>query len=305
MTNFTDMNRQDQQAYLMKPIIDELKQVGGQATTRDLKRAVVEREEDIPENTLTMYKTSRNGRKYLPFNFAFNFAISNLIMAGMLKRPKQGIVVLTEKGREYKGSRTELSDTVYKISLPQWQKKIEQNKKSKESSIDIREEESLDNLEEDWKGPLLNALLNLSPGKLELFCRALVAKMNVDLDETIGTSLTGDGGVDGYGYIKTDDFRTAARVAIQAKRWNPSNSVSSPEIDKFRGAMDKFRAEYGIFITTSTFTRDAIKASRAGTRIITLIDGDHLLELIAKYELYVTKKVITTYEIDDFFKDEN
>ena len=159
------MNRQDQQAYLMKPIIDELKQVGGQATTRDLKRAVVEREENIPENILTMYKTSRNGRKYLPFNYAFNFAISNLIMAGMLKRPKQGIVVLTEKGREYKGSRTELSDTVYKISLPQWQKKMGQNKKSKESSITIREEESLDDLEENWKGRLLNALLNLSPGK--------------------------------------------------------------------------------------------------------------------------------------------
>ena len=69
--------------------------------------------------------------------------------------------------------------------------------------------------------------------------------------------------------------------------------------------MDKFRAEYGIFITTSTFTRDAIKASRAGTRVITLIDADHLLELIAKYELYVTKKVITTYELDDFFEDEN
>ena len=28
-------------------------------------------------------------------------------------------------------------------------------------------------------------------------------------------------------------------------------------------------------------------------------------ELIAKYELYVTKKVITTYELDDFFEDEN
>lgn len=85
MIKFNDMNRQDQQAYLMKPIIDELKQVGGQATTRDLKRAVVEREENIPENILTMYKTSRNGRKYLPFNYTFNFAISNLIMAGMLK----------------------------------------------------------------------------------------------------------------------------------------------------------------------------------------------------------------------------
>lgn len=98
MTNFINMNRQDQQAYLMKPIIDELKQVGGQSTTKDLKRAVVESDENIPENILTMYKTSRKGRKYLPFNFAFNFAISNLIMAGMLERPKQGIVILTEKG---------------------------------------------------------------------------------------------------------------------------------------------------------------------------------------------------------------
>lgn len=263
MTNFTNMNRQDQQAYLMKPIIDELKQVGGQSTTKDLKRAVVESNENIPENILTMYKTSRKGRKYLPFNFAFNFAISNLIMAGMLERPKQGIVTLTEKGRQYNGTSEELSTSVYEISLPQWQEKINKNKKVKNSQKDIKEDEAITD-EEDWKSKLLDALLSLSPAKFELFCRGLVTKMNVDIDENIGTKLTGDGGLDGYGYIRTDDFRTA-RVAIQAKRWDPSNSVSSPEIDKFRGAMDKFRAEYGIFITTSTFTRDAIKASRAGT----------------------------------------
>lgn len=303
MTNFTNMNRQDQQAYLMKPIIDELKQVGGQSTTKDLKRAVVESDENIPENILTMYKTSRKGRKYLPFNFAFNFAISNLIMAGILERPKQGIVTLTEKGRQYNGTSEELSTSVYEISLPQWQEKINKNKKVKNSQKDIKEDEAITD-EEDWKSKLLDALLSLSPAKFELFCRGLVTKMNVDIDENIGTKLTGDGGLDGYGYIRTDDFRTA-RVAIQAKRWDPSNSVSSPEIDKFRGAMDKFRAEYGIFITTSTFTRDAIKASRAGTRVITLIDGEHLLDLVAKYELYVTKKVITTYELDDFFEDKD
>lgn len=77
--------------------------------------------------------------------------------------------------------------------------------------------------------------------------------------------------------------------------------VSSPEIDKFRGAMDKFRAEYGIFLTTSSFTRDAIKAARSGTRIITLIDGERLLDLTAKYRVFVTPKTI--YELDDeFFK---
>ncbi len=45
--------------------------------------------------------------------------------------------------------------------------------------------------------------------------------------------------MDGYGYLKTDDLQTV-RVALQAKKWTNS-VVSSPGIDKFRGAMDKFR----------------------------------------------------------------
>lgn len=50
--------------------------------------------------------------------------------------------------------------------------------------------------------------------------------------------------------------------ALQAKRWE--GKVISPEIDKFRGAMDKYNAEYGIFITTSDYTRSAIETSRVG-----------------------------------------
>ncbi|WP_322573203.1 restriction endonuclease [Lactobacillus sp. PV037] len=91
------------------------------------------------------------------------------------------------------------------------------------------------------------------------------------------------------------------RVAIQAKRWNLNTTVSSPEIDKFRGAMDKFRAEYGIFITTTSFTRGAINAARSGTRVITLIDGEKLLDLVAKYQVFVKPKVV--YELDkEFFE---
>lgn len=44
-------------------------------------------------------------------------------------------------------------------------------------------------------------------------------------------------------------------LLFRLKKWNSNNLVSSPEIDKFRGAMDKFRADYGIFITISSFTR--------------------------------------------------
>lgn len=43
--------------------------------------------------------------------------------------------------------------------------------------------------------------------------------------------------------------------------------------------MDKYNAEFGIFIATSDFTRGAIK----GTRINTLINGDNICDLVVKY----------------------
>lgn len=129
-----------------------------------------------------------------------------------------------------------------------------------------------------------------------MFARKLVSKMNVEMDEKIGIQVSNDGGLDGFGYITSDDFRTA-RVAIQAKRWE--GNVPSPEIDKFRGAMDKYNAEFGIFITTSKFSKSAIEASRQGTRTITLVDGDIIADLVAKYELYV--KPVTTYVLDEFY----
>lgn len=49
--------------------------------------------------------------------------------------------------------------------------------------------------------------------------------------------------------------------------------------------MDKYNTEYGIFITTSDFTREAIRTSKTRTRVITLINGDQLCDLVAKYSL--------------------
>lgn len=160
---------------------------------------------------------------------------------------------------------------------------------------DIEEETE----EEPWKSELLAALAKMSPQKFEMFSRGLLLHMGVDLDDNIGVRYVGDGGLDGFGYITSDDFRTT-RVALQAKRWD--GKVSAPEIDKFRGAMDKYNAEYGIFITTSDFTREAMKTAKAGTRIITLINGDKICDLVAKYHYYV--EPVTTYKLKSFFTDD-
>lgn len=171
--------------------------------------------------------------------------------------------------------------------------KQKKNSSSSEDVISVDEKEIVEN---HWREELIEKLKKFPPAKFEMFARKLVAKMNVDMDEKIGVQVSNDGGLDGYGYITSDDFRTA-RVAIQAKRWE--GNVPSPEIDKFRGAMDKYNAEFGIFITTSKFSKAAIETSRLGTRTITLIDGDIIVDLVAKYELYV--KPVTTYVLDDFY----
>lgn len=297
------MNRSEKEAFFMLPILSELKRLGGQSSTKELKKSLVANCEFLPEDVFTKTKVSRNGNSYHINNYPFNFAVTNLVMANYIERPHPGNLFLTEKGRQFNGNSHELSKSVYKISLPMWEERTKRNKVHKQHENDEIDEasEAVGDGSDEWKTKLLSALEQLTPGKFELFCRALVRKMNVDIDESLGVKQSGDGGIDGYGYMTTDDFRTT-RVAIQAKKWNQDHLVSSPEIDKFRGAMDKYRAEYGIFITTSSYTRDATKASRTGTRVITLIDGDRLTDLVAKYQLYV--KPVTTYELGNFFNED-
>lgn len=266
-----------------------LQQLGGKASTQVLRRAVVVRTDSINEDVLNERKISKKGNQYCPFNFSFNFALKGLEFAGYITRPQRGFVQLAEKGRTFEGERNGFAEEVYEASRSYWDKVKERN-----SNNDFEGDSS----EESWRLRLLNALNNLSSQKFELFCRSLMQHLNIEIDEKLGMSPVGDGGIDGYGYLTNGDLRTT-RIALQAKKWGKNNSVSSPEIDKFRGAMDKFRAEYGIFITTSSFTRSAVEAARRGTHVIMLIDGEQLIDLVAKYKLYVHP--VTTYELDDFF----
>lgn len=307
MKAFNEMNRGDQQAYLMFPIIQELKNIGGEGSTKKVKKEIVNNDENLPEDVLTETKTSNKGNTYHPFDFPYNFAISNLILAGFLTRPKRGWIVLTDEGINYSGTPQKLSELVYSKALPKWHEKAKKRKNIFENSDiqnvdseitkDIKNNESDDEKE---RQKIAEAINNLNPYKFELFCRALVNRMNVEMSDKIGVKKSNDGGLDGYGYITTDDFRTS-RVAIQAKHW--TELVSAPEIDKFRGAMDSYRAEYGIFITNSWFTRGAIRKAKTGTRVITLIDGDKLVDLAIKYKLHVKKVIKVSYELDDFWKN--
>ena len=121
-----------------------------------------------------------------------------------------------------------------------------------------------------------------------------------DAGKAIGNS--GDEGIDG---IINEDRLGLDVIYLQAKKWDKDKSISRPEIQKFAGALQGQRAKKGIFITTSTFTREAKEfASRIDNKII-LIDGVTLAQLMIDYNVGVN--LVAAYELkridSDYFEE--
>jgi restriction system protein len=93
-------------------------------------------------------------------------------------------------------------------------------------------------------------------------------------------------------------------ILFQCKRYQ--GSVTSGQIRDFRGAMQG-RTDKGLFITTGTFTRDAIReaireAIRDGAPPIDLIDGEQLVQRLKELGLGVKITMMESVEVDtDWF----
>ncbi len=286
----------------MKDILIAMHNLGGQVTRKEILQDLRENSNNFTEQEIDKTRTSKKtGVVYHPFQWKFNFAVKHLILAGFITDVGHYQLELSKKGRNVNLDTFDAERDVRSISEPKFPHRNASSKeKVTQNIIDETAEEIEDDETDSWRRQLLTALQNMSPKKFELFCRGLLTRMGIDVDGNIGTQYVADGGLDGFGYVRSDDYRTT-RVALQAKRWQ--GKVSAPEIDKFRGAMDKYNAEFGIFITNSDFTRDAVKTARQGTRIITLIDGDEICNLVAKYNYYV--EPVTTYRLKSFYLEKD
>ena len=123
-------------------------------------------------------------------------------------------------------------------------------------------------------------------------------------DDDSGIVLDGinDGGVDGV--VKKDRLGLSS-VYIQAKRYKDGNSVGAPAIQQFAGSMQERRADEGVFVTTSTFTKAALESANKLRARIALIDGDRLAEIM--FDLGVGVKTQTSLAVKridpDFFAE--
>jgi restriction system protein len=171
--------------------------------------------------------------------------------------------------------------------------------KSATASPDDRLEQALGELRQSVAAELLEVLSQVSPQYFETIVLDLLHRMGygasrADLQRVGGV---GDGGIDG---VISLDKLGLEKVYVQAKRWQ--GSVGRPDVQGFYGALAGQRANKGVFITTSSFSLQAVEFAKSVERVV-LIDGARLAELMIEHEVGVTLRPVKVPKLDsDYFE---
>jgi len=249
------------------------------------------------------------------FDNRIGWAKTYLKKAGLLEYPKRGNIKITERGKRVLAEKVDKLDIKYLRQFAEFNEFQNQNTRS--DTIEVQDdayingtpEEIIDsefqNLRKALADEILEKIRHVKPNQFERLVVELLVRMGYggsikDAGKAIGKS--GDEGIDGT--IKEDKLGLDI-IYIQAKRWKDGNSVGRPEIQKFVGALAGQGAKKGIFITASSFSKEALEyVPKNETKIIT-IDGNQLSQLMIEYNLGVSTQ--QTYEIkkldNDYFDE--
>ena len=120
----------------------------------------------------------------------------------------------------------------------------------------------------------ISELLALHPQQFEEFVASLYEHQGYRVEAV--TAYSGDHGID---VVVSKDGK---RYAIQAKRYHHSNHVGAAEVREFYGSYVGGDFHGGIFVTTSSFSKQA--QAWAVDRGMELIDGTKLTTMLRPYE---------------------
>jgi restriction system protein len=234
--------------------------------------------------------------------------------AGLLESPRRSMIRITEAGLEVLKKEPKEINVKFLDQFPgfvEFRKvgKSDQEEEPKEKGAgEQTPQEALEygyqKMRKDLAQELLISVKQMSPQFFERLVVELLLGMGYggtlsDAGKAIGQS--GDGGIDGI--IKEDKLGLDV-IYLQAKRWE--GVVGRPEIHKFVGALAGKRASKGVFITTSSFTKDAAEYVQTIADKIILIDGDLLAQLMIDHDIGVTR--VASYDIkridSDYFSED-
>ncbi|MGB9243668.1 MAG: restriction endonuclease [Candidatus Acidiferrales bacterium] len=237
--------------------------------------------------------------------------------AGLLETPQRGQFKISERGRKALKEAPERITINYLLQFPEFAEFRSGSKKPEKllpTTPNATEEEGQTpeemlesaqiRLYTDLASEILSRVKKCSPQFFERLVVELLLKMGYggsreEAGEAIGTS--GDEGIDG---VISEDRLGLDTIYLQAKRWE--GTVGRPEIHKFVGALHGKRAKKGVFITTSTFSAEALNYVKNIDPKVVLINGKQLASFMIDFNVGVDS--VASYQVKkillDYFEEE-
>jgi restriction system protein len=242
--------------------------------------------------------------------------------AGLLASPRRGRFVATEAGHALLATEPDRIDVKRLLEFPSFKEfylgdhgeetasETPENGATVQIPVRATPEEQIESayaaMQSALRTDLLQRILTNSPSFFESVIIDLLLAMGYggslrSAAEQLGR--TGDGGVDG---VISEDRLGLDRVYVQAKRYDPGNTVGRPDVQGFVGSLVGLGATKGVFVTTSTFSAHAIDFVRHLSQRVILIDGQQLADLMIEHNVGVrVSRAIEFKRLDeDFFSED-
>ncbi len=283
-------------------------QDGEEKTSKELREKMVsyfnisidEQKEKIP-----------SGKQPLYYN-RVAWAIAYLKMADLISSPLRAVYKITEEGKKVLENPPEKItinflkqfDSFSKNRNPEKDTELDDNNQIVEKTPDELIEIGYKQVKNELSLQILNQIKDCSPYFFEKLVLDLLIKMGYGGSEMANGEVTPKGSDEGIDGIIKEDKLGLDKIYIQAKKWE--NCVGRPEIQKFVGALQGKRAKKGIFITMSTFSKEALEYAENLDVAVILIDGKKLANYMIENELGVSlKQNYKIYNVDtDYFIEE-
>lgn len=273
------------------------------AVTREFNLTDDEQAEMLPSGRLTVVRSR------------VHWAKAYLKQAGLVEATKRGHFRATPSGLALLAEGVTRIDNAVLRRYPEFERFLERSKSGHASVVEAEADldagtpeevlrSAYETISRSMADELIDRLRAASPAFFERTIVTLLLAMGYggsseDAGRAIGQS--GDDGVDG---VIDQDPLGVDQIYVQAKRYADGNAVGPGAIREFFGSLSLKKAQKGIFVTTSTFTKSAVEtATQIGGRIV-LIDGEQLGKLMVRHNVGCRdQEIIRIKRIDeDFFE---
>jgi restriction system protein len=263
---------------LIYPTLRAVASLGGSAQGAEITDALIELLKVTPEQLAVTY----DGRPKSVLIDRMDWARSYAKLSGALDSPRRGLFILSNLGKHV----LSLPEEEGRAQVAQLDRDIRAERRrrgSDEGETDLGVGAADVEAGEDgaWREALLARLHRLSPAGFEEFTLYLLRTFGIELARVGGV---GDEGIDGIGLAPISAV-LSSRVAVQAKRYDPTATVGREIVALFQRDAAAAGAERAVLVTLARFSPAARKAATVTTPTVDLIDGDKLCDLVRDQQI--------------------